>query len=209
MTPPRRTTKAATEMARRRRSGGRRAGSASSRARTRAATSGVSGHSTASSPSRCSQAHSSASSRASARDNRDLTVPGRQPERGRGLLLGQPEQVAGRRPTCAVLLAEPVDRREQPLALLAARSAASGDGTASAEGALLVQVRSDRPRRASRAPPVARLVGDDRQQPGPERRPSDGSGRSARYALTKASCTTSSASAAEPVITYAVRKAII
>ncbi len=29
-----------------------------------------------------------------------------------------------------------------------------------------------------------------------------------RYAFTKASCTTSSASAAEPVMTYAVRKAI-
>ena len=57
----------------------RRRGCASSRARTRGATSGSGGHSTLQRAQAVVDAHSSSSSRASARDSRDFTVPGRQP----------------------------------------------------------------------------------------------------------------------------------
>ena len=119
------------------------------------------------------RAHASASRlsrrRARARARRDLTVPRRIPERGRGLLLGELEQVAaGDR--VAVVVGQPLDRREQPLLVLARDERRLG-GRDRVPRAGLVDRAQDEPLAAARrAAAVASLVGDDPQQPRLERR---------------------------------------
>ena len=115
------------------------------------------------------EAHSSASSRASARDSRDLTVPGRHPSAA-----AVSRSVSPRRwrqaTTCRCSSPSVSIAASSCSRCSRARSAASGDGAASRGGALLGQVQLEPRAARRRAPAVARLVGDDREQPRAQRR---------------------------------------
>ena len=108
---------------------------------------------------------SSSRSCASARLSRDFTVPCRQPSTAARLGLGQVEDVA-EHDDLALGGLEP---RERPASARAAESRPTGSG-ASSDGS----ARAARDARCARRPaeraPVARLVGDDLQQPRPPRR---------------------------------------
>ncbi len=117
---------------------------------------------------------SSARIRPSARDSRDFTVPGRQPSAFGRLALGEVEQVAAGDHR-AVALVERSERGEQLPALAAGEQRGLGRRSRVPRGPLLRGAE-----REARAPPggaaaVAGLVGDDREQPRPERRVGAGS----------------------------------
>jgi hypothetical protein len=142
-------------------------------------------------------------SRPSAREVRDFDRPAWDAQRFGGLGLCELEQEA-RADHFAVLVAQPVDRREECIALLRGQVVVLRGRLDSRSDCVRGTLRQTGPA-ARGSTPVARLVCDDAQQPRSERRPLAKAG-SAAYALRKASWTASSASVSGHT-RYAVRRA--
>ena len=128
-------------------------------------------------------------------------------EHRRGLALRQPEEVAAR-DGLPLLLPQRVDRGEQLARAARGRGAPPPEtGPRRRRGAPRPGAARSRARRADARRRLRASLATIASSHGRNGAPARKRPR-ARYALTKASCTTSSASAAEPVMTYAVRKAI-